>query len=513
MHERAWLRRRKSRPRCWSWAPALTLGCWLGAGVTLVEAQTASPPTAADAAAPGGVPAAEAAGPAADSGGADTASLLNRLTVLEAEVARQREQIAAQQAAIDATANGGSAETGAVKPEELAAYLSNPDEEADAAHDDDDARLRIYGFADIGLQRLWTDQEIREISPETDKLTFVLGNVNVYFDASPSENFRFLAEIRFGLFPDGSTPRPKGGWSFGGPIDTNVSDPSAANAFFTSVRWAGVSPERVQIDWTPSDKFNLRAGLFLTPYGIFNVDHGTPTRIMVSEPLFISSQLFPSQLIGVEAFGAIPFLPWTLGYHVYVANGRTTGQVDFSDSKAIGGRLFLSTRNPFPLKLGISGYVGNSEDVETALTSRTTNFSLDEYALSGDVSIDVGSLRIRSEVVVNWSYFDDGHRRVWAGSPVADVMHMGAYVVFAYQLPWFGIEPLVMTEVLRVPVPRLISIGEGLIMPSVGVNVYFTDTTMLRTQMSIAHGFDFSSNPVHPEGFLYQAVARLITAF
>jgi hypothetical protein len=279
------------------------------------------------------------------------------------------------------------------------------------------------------------------------------------------------------------------------------------------VRWSGVSPERAHIDWTPSDAFNLRAGLFLTPYGIFNVDHGTPTRIMVSEPLFISYQLLPRQLIGVEAFGTIPFLPWTLGYHLHVSNGRTLAQVDFTDSKAVGGRVYLSTRNPFPIKLGLSGYAGNGEDVETTLNVRRTNFSFNEYGLSGDLSIDVGSLRVRSEVVVNWTFFDDGHRRVWAGSPLADATHLGAYVAFAYQLPWYGIEPLIMTEFLRVPVPRLIPMGEGLIMPSVGVNVYFTDTTMLRTQMSIAHGFDFSSNPVNPEGFLYQAVARLITAF
>jgi hypothetical protein len=474
----------------------------LGGPLPTLAAQSEPPPMAADAAAPSGTSAV-----AAESG-EGAASLLQRLTALEAEVARQREQLAAQQAQLDAAQGGGEA----VKPDEsLAAYITDADRDAD--HVSDESRLRIYGFADVGVQRLWADKSINEISPETNKLTFVLGNVNVYFDANPSKDFRFLAEIRFGLFPDGSAPRPKGGWSFGGATDTNVSDPSAANAFFTSVRWAGVSPERVHIDWTPSDAFNLRAGLFLTPYGIFNVDHGTPTRIMVSEPLFISSQLFPSQLIGVEAFGAFQFLPWTLGYHLHISNGRTLGQVDFSDSKAIGGRLFLSTRNPIPVKLGISVYAGDSEDVETSLSVRTTNFSFKEYALSGDVSIDVGSLRIRSEVVVNWSYFDDGHRRVWGGTPLADVMHLGAYVVCAYQLPWYRIEPLIMAEFLRVPVPRLIPIGEGLIVPSVGVNVYFTDTTMVRTQMSIAHGFDFLSNPVHPDGFLYQAVARLITAF
>jgi hypothetical protein len=474
---------------------------WLSLDARATEAQDSPPAAAAESAAR---PAASSAQPT------DTASLFERLNALEAVVAGQQEQLAAQQRALDA-AQGGGATAEPTPDESLAAYLPSPEEETESAGED--ALLRIYGFADVGLQRLWADTSINEVSPETDKLTFVLGNVNVYLDANPSKDFRFLAEIRFGLFPQGAVARPGGGWSVGTPADTNVSDPSAANAFFTSVRWAGVMPERVHIDWTPSDAFNLRAGLFLTPYGIFNVDHGTPTRIMVSEPLFISSQLIPSQLIGVEAFGTFQFLPWTLGYHVHISNGRTFGQVDFSDSKAIGGRIYLSTRNPVPVKLGLSAYVGDAEDVQTNLNQRKTNFSYNEHSVSGDVSIDVGALRIRSEVVVNWVRFDDGHRRVWASTPLADVMHLGAYVVFAYQLPWYGIEPLVMTEVLRSPVPRLLPLGEGLIMPSVGVNVYFTDTTMLRTQMSIAHGFDFSDDPVHPEGFLYQAVARLITAF
>ena len=460
--------------------------------------------------APASPPAASAETPQPTAAAAP-ASTEERLQALEAELERQRALIQAQQAELEA--QRAAAATGE-KPADAAALaelMSEAQEEAEAPSED--SFLRFYGFADVGIQRLWADKVISEISPETDKLTFVLGNVNFYFDANPSEDFRFLAELRFGLFPDGAVARPKDGWGIGPPTDTSVSDPSAANAFFTSLRWAGVVPERAHIDWTPSDVFNLRSGLFLTPYGIFNVDHGTPTRIMVSEPLFISSQLFPSRLIGLEAFGTLQFLPWTIGYHLHVSNGRTLSQVDFSDDKAIGGRLFISTRHPFVFKLGVSGYLGNSEEVEIELAMRDTVFELDEYCVSADLSIDVGKLRIRSEVVVNWVEFEEGRRRVWLGIPLADVMHMGAYVVFAYELPWYRIEPLIMTEIIRAPVPRYLPIGEGMIMPAVGVNVYFTDMTMLRTQVSIAHGFDLSSDPVTPEGFLYQAVARLITAF
>ncbi len=504
METRAWGVRQFGRGKAQLGIGAIAALCF---GAAVASAQTPLP---------GPAPAQPSAADAAPAPAPAPSSAEKRLSALEAEIARQRAMIAEQQREIEAQRAALAASEQPSDAAALAELMSEAKEEAHGSSTGggtEEPFLRLYGFADVGLQRLWADDEISEISPETDKLTFVLGNVNLYLDANPSDEFRFLAEIRFGLFPDGAVARPKDGWSVGAPVDTSVSDPSAANAFFTSVRWAGVAPERVHIDWTPSDRFNLRAGLFLTPYGIFNVDHGTPTRIMVSEPLFISAQLFPSQLIGVEAFGTLQFLPWTVGYHVHVSNGRTIGQVDFSDSKAIGGRLYLSTRYPFPFKIGVSGFVGDMEDVENRISTRETLFELDEYCLSGDLSIDLGSLRIRTEVVVNWVNFEEGKRRMWGGIPLADVMHLGAYVVLAYQLPWWGIEPLIMTEFLRVPVPRIIPVGEGMIMPAVGVNVYFTDTTMLRTQLSIAHGFDLSDYPVSPRGFLYQAVARLITAF
>jgi hypothetical protein len=215
----------------------------------------------------------------------------------------------------------------------------------------------------------------------------------------------------------------------------------------------------------------------------------------------------------VEVYGTVAALPWTIGYHVHVSNGRTAGQIDFTDAKALGGRIFVSTRYPFVFKLGLSGYVGNSENVPTVSTGRKSTVSFEEHAFSSDLSLDIGALRIRSELVASWTYYDPGKRVTLLGVPLADTMRLGTYLMVAYQLPWYGIEPLLMCEVLRVQVPRIVPIGEGVYMPAVGVNVYFTETTMLRTQFSMAKGFDFSSNPVHSTEHAYQAVARLITAF
>jgi hypothetical protein len=431
----------------------------------------------------------------------EPAATPDALAALEAELAAQRAQLEQLRAAEKETADS-----------DLAALISQSEQGA-VPDTSDEPLLRAYGFADVGLQRMWADPEIAGYISESDKTTFVLGNLNVYLDAQPSKDVRLLAEVRFGLSPNGGLLRPGGGLATGAAVDTTVTDPSAANSGFTSLKWAGVVPQRAHIDWTPSDAFNVRTGLFLNPYGIWNVDHGTPTRIMVSEPLFLSSQLIPQQLLGIEVFGTVQMLPWTLGYHLHVSNGRTIGQIDFSDSKAVGGRLFLSTRYPYALKLGISGYVGDSESVPEVPATRRITTASDEYAMSADLSLDIGRLRIRSEFVASWVFYETGKRPLLFGLPMADAMRLGTYLMIAYQLPWYGIEPLVMCEFLRVPVPRVIPIGEGLFMPAVGINVYFTPTTMLRTQFAFAHGFDFGSDAIQPRGYGYQAVGRLITAF
>jgi hypothetical protein len=474
---------------------ATCVGLWLCA---LCPTVGVSP---ANAQAPAEVP--EVAPAPSDGAAADTQQTLSaRLAQLESELAAQRAELEQLKAA------GPSAESGA----DLAALISQQ-EQSGVTETIEEPLLRAYGFADVGLQRMWADPEIAGYISESDKTTFVLGNMNVYLDAQPSRDVRLLAEVRFGLSPNGAVLRPSGGLATGAAVDTTVTDPSAANSGFTSLRWAGVVPQRAHIDWTPSDAFNVRTGLFLTPYGIWNVDHGTPTRIMVSEPLFLSTQLIPNQLIGVEVYGTAQLLPWTIGYHLHVSNGRTLGQIDFSDSKAIGGRVYLSTRYPYALKLGISGYVGDSENVPAVPATRRITMASDEYAFSADLSLDIGKLRIRSEVVASWVIYEDGKRPQLFGLPMADAMRLGTYLMLAYQLPWWGIEPLLMCEFLRVPVPRVIPIGEGLFMPAVGINVYFTPTTMLRTQFAVAHGFDFGADAIEPKGYGYQAVGRLITAF
>jgi len=409
--------------------------------------------------------------PAADSGETDSASLLRRLSALEAEVVVSASSSAAQQAALDAAQ--AAARRSRILTTRSRLYHGSRHSTASAVTNAV-AHLRLRRR---GIQRLWRIKRSLRSRPRPQADVCARERERVLRFESV-EGFQFLAEIDLACFPTARPPRPKAAGAFGSPVDTNVSDPSAANGVLHERALAGVSPETRDIDWTPSDAFTcVRA--CSPPYGIFNVDHGTPTRIMVSEPLFISSQLFPSQLIGI---GSVRYVPVsTVDARLSLARQQRPHDrsVDFSDSKAVGGRLYSEHAQSDPDQARVSAYVGRFGDGETSFDVRTTNYSLTRSRCPRRVDRR-GSLRIRSEVVVHWQYFDDGHRRVWAGTrrgrhaprrlrrvriPAALVRHRAAD------------HDRVST---RSSFRELIPLGEGLIMPSVGVNVYFTSTTMLR---------------------------------
>jgi hypothetical protein len=456
-----------------------------------------------------------------------------RIDQLTRELEAQRQALAAQKAEQEAQRQAAEAEKA-----ELKARLDKVEAQAQAAEAQAaDARtqselaglmggqeeelapeplVRVYGFADVGLQRAWGP--IASLVPGgTTKTTFVLGNVNLYFDANPIPDWRFLSEVRFGLFPHGATDRSVSGVA--PAIDNTISDDAASGAF-TTIAWNGVVLERAHIDWEPRDELNIRAGLFLTPYGIYNVDHGSPTRIMIEPPVMIATEAIPQRQVGVEVFGRFHVLPWTLGYHLYISNGRQPGHLDYQDDKAVGGRLWAQTRRPVPVTFGLSGYTGHYEKVQKSIGLRADgNFDVTEeetlayrdYGLGADASVDIDSLRLRAEGLARWQIFDDGKRPSNVpGTTRADSMTLGTYLLAAYRLPWLGLEPLAQFDLLRFNV----ELGEYIARSSVGLNIYFDPAVVLRFNYFHSRFFDLEG-PARSLKYDYfnSVAARLSIAF
>jgi hypothetical protein len=375
--------------------------------------------------------------------------------------------------------------------EQLKEEMAGREDEADVAQEREAAErerlLRIYGFADFGIMRTIAPENGRVASQFTTPLTFYLGRLNLYYDAHPASDFRFLAETRLSLYPNGTTV----GVSPTGQVmrtSTQVSDISSPNAS-ASVTWGSIILERAVLDWTRFSLFSVRAGLFLTPFGIYNVDHGSPTLITVALPIYISQGWIPERQLGVQIFGTHPIAPWELGYFATVSNGRSDGILDVGDSKAYGGRVFARRQGELSLALGGSllyqpyrknldqfglGADGSISYTSTRVVERTG------LTLGGDLSVDFRSLRLRSELVMYQVHYTPGRRDVPAGAPSGalstDTRNVNWSMLLAYRL--WKIEPYLFSEmfVCSPTQPTLTEIWA----PGVGGNIYLRTNVIIK---------------------------------
>jgi hypothetical protein len=396
------------------------------------------------------------------------------------------------------------------------AWAAAPDETdlgADAAMSP--SKLSIYGFMDFGFNKFYTTDKssLLTLFP-SEAGTFVLGNVNLFFDAQPYDKWRSLFEVRFTNLPHGyerSLATPLGGQYV--RDDSEISDFTSPSIRGTVIP-GSIIIERAQTEYAVSDSFKLMAGYFFTPFGIWNVDHGTPTLISLLLPSFQADDYLPSHQLGVQAFGSFYTPSWEFGYHAYVANNRTPSQVDFANNKSFGGRLFASsTGSAIKTKIGVSGYYGHSLDIERKVQSYQPYVVATDVTISGtekmvgaDLSVDAGPLRLRTEGLLRRIDYEPGKR---GGNP--DSWYSNGYVLAAYQLPWAGIEPFAYFEAIHF----VSSLGDTVLLPSAGVNVHFNPNVQLKTQVGRALFYDYvtKESRTPSDNNVTNVAARLVVSF
>jgi hypothetical protein len=155
-------------------------------------------------------------------------------------------------------------------------------------------------------------------------------------------------------------------------------------------------------------------------------------------PKSVVNEIWPATQLGVEGFGALPGTlpaPWLLEWHAYVSNGRTPGPVDPTTAKMIGGRVKASTTRPYPMSFGAAAMMGEYSDQEhnfDIITGKTSRPEVIAYAEQGgalDASLDLGALRVRSELTVRHLDYEEGKREpawfpastrptAWSGTPM-----------------------------------------------------------------------------------------------
>jgi hypothetical protein len=357
--------------------------------------------------------------------------------------------------------------------------------------------LQLYGFADVTFRKTWFPPD-SAIGALVDKRSaFALGNLNLYLSSDLGSRWESLAEVRFTYLPSGSRQVNVAT----GEVerqDTSVSD-------YTNIhrtrRVGGIFIERAWLQYTADALLTLRAGSWLTPYGIWNVDHGSPTIIPVVRPYTIGLELLPEAQTGLQIRGmGYPSESLSLGYAVGLSNGRGPIQeyADLDSNKALTLRVYGTHSGAGTLTVGLSGYYGRYTDLQQSVRptpdgvelSETVTLQYDEATVGGDLKYNYGGLHLQGEFLLNERKYTQAGRPLFSGTTFTpDIRQYGGYAIIGYRFAWLGIMPFLTGE--HMVVPNILETSrpptkDRISFFSVGVNARPTENVTLKVEGSFS---------------------------
>jgi hypothetical protein len=349
-------------------------------------------------------------------------------------------------------------------------------------------KLNLYGFTDFTYTHLLNDFTFASPYP-----TFLVGNVNLYVGAELGDGFRSLTEFRLLYLPHGSVPASEVFAPEPTRTDTTVGDPADLGR---PQRWGGVEIERAWLEYSFDPLLTIQGGQWLTPYGIWNVDHGSPVIIGVRRPYVVGEGLIPERQTGIQIYGSYLVGTTELGYHLGLSNGRgpLDAYQDLDNNKAVTARLFVTSELPIgSITLGGTLFRGRYTDrVSRFAITPAGEFGLEyisvnryeELSMAGDVRWLWDELTLQGELMVRDTALDDRYRAASFPVPGAppgfapDFRSVGWYVMGAYRLPWYNIMPFFGGESYDP--------GQGFAANAVwgGLNVRPTPRVVLKVQLT-----------------------------
>jgi hypothetical protein len=340
----------------------------------------------------------------------------------------------------------------------LAALVGDLSGGGDSSLDPDEVTFSLYGFADFS----YLTQIGKKTALAGQQPTFMVGNFNVYFSTEFERRWRSLAEVRFLYAPNGA-------WLTDDPFATS-SSPRGNTSFLDGsdlnhpMRWGGIAIQRIWLEYQFDSYLTLRAGQWLTPYGIWNVDHGSPTIIGVYKPYIINQDWFPERQTGIEAYGSVYLGDTQLGYHLTLSNGRgpIDAYRDLDNNKGLGARLYVKNDALLgTFTLGLSAYRGNYTDrpgngiaiEDGALVARDPpTLRYEEVSYAADLKWEWEGLVVQSEFITRDIRYTDATRpraTVLPSSPPGfqpDARDRGVYLLVGYRTPWLNLMPFAMLQ-------------------------------------------------------------------
>jgi hypothetical protein len=345
----------------------------------------------------------------------------------------------------------------AAEAEALEAALAARDAATDVSPDE--AKISAYGFADFSYSRRFDNRKTNFVGNRLP--SFYVGNFNVYLGGDLGGRWRALSEVRLTYLPDGVINYNNYDATTNQFQRTSTAYPDYAD-YYRNRKVGGVIIERVWVEYAAHPLLTIRAGQWLTPYGIWNVDHGSPVVIGVTRPYIVGNEWFPSHQTGLEFYGSHGIGDSSFGYHLTVSNGRgpVDAYEDLDKNKAIGWRLWAKHDSSIgAFTLGASGYHGRYTDLATGLKTdnsglqNTTVSSYKELALAADFKWTLGGFLFQTEAIFHdVAYNDKARPAITFPAPgwSPDSREWGLYAITGYRLSWLGVMPFVGTQYLDV---------------------------------------------------------------
>jgi hypothetical protein len=317
---------------------------------------------------------------------------------------------------------------------------------------DETPPLSLYGFSDFSFYKYFVHRGTPVRGILYDNSAFAVGNLNVYIAGELGSGWNSLAEIRFTYLPNGSREVGAGGVT---RTDTEVID---YTNFGRTRRTGGLFIERAWLQYTADPLLIVRGGSWLTPYGIWNEDHGSPTIIPVVRPYVVGFELMPERQTGLQVRGTgYPTEALSLGYVLAVSNGRGPVQeyADLDENKAVTARLMGTYRALGQLEFGVSGYYGRYTDISQSAVANGSGVRIvddvveqyDELSLGVDARYTFHGFHSQAEFIVNdRAYTEEGRPERTATTFVPDNRRLGGYLITGYRFGWLGLMPYVTGE-------------------------------------------------------------------
>jgi len=206
----------------------------------------------------------------------------------------------------------------------------------------------------------------------------------------------------------------------------------------TFMDFANRTPQIISwANYRVSDQFEIRAGRFVTPHGIINIEHFPPVLLEINQPQFLrpfsGATLFPNFLIGVQAHGKF-FVGEggkdKLSYSAYAGmfaadpDGLITGgRVDYTFGNTgltVGANYSFGHREAdgTPPPPGSLSIVGNE--------SLVTN---DYHLIGADLLYDKGRILWKNEVFFTYEK-DQDNRFAFYTQPAFRITNDGKWIAF-----------------------------------------------------------------------------------